>query len=243
MAWRRWRSKCWQLHELSRKCAVLLVPVMLFTGCAEKNNTNSPPSEVAPPDANIPSPPITDSTSPILDILSPGSVVSVSTNAINVSGTATDNVGVTQVNVRNDRSGTINASGTGSWSASVDLQSGSNVITVTAYDAAGNMSTSKNVTVTYTLPATFVATVSWPPNSDNPSGYNIYVSATSGGVTSLVATLAQGGSWNAAAPSVEIPSSTLRLLLGAGTQACFEVRAYNIAGNSASSPVTCINLS
>ena len=236
-------SECWlQFRGLSRMRAALFVPIVVLAGCAGESNTDSPPPEVAPPDTSVPSVPTIDSSLPMLDILNPSGAVTVSTNAINVSGTATDNVGVTQVNVRNDRGGTVSASGTESWGASVDLQSGINVITVTAYDAAGNLSTAKNVTVTYTIPATFTAMVSWLPNPDSPSGYGVYVSAISGGVTSLAATLAQGGSWDPVAPSVGVPSSTLRSLLGAGTQACFEVQAYNSAGNSASSPVTCINL-
>ncbi len=58
-----------------------------------------------------------------------------------VAGTASDNVGVTQVSWVNNRGGSGTATGTTSWNASIALQSGSNVVTVTARDAAGNTST------------------------------------------------------------------------------------------------------
>ena len=56
---------------------------------------------------------------------------------------------MTQVSWSNDRGGSGTATGTGPWSASVALQSGVNVVTVTARDAAGNTSTAV-LTVTYT---------------------------------------------------------------------------------------------
>ena len=56
--------------------------------------------------------------------------------------------GVTQVSWANDRGGSGIATGTTSWTAGITLQSGSNVLTVTARDAAGNTSTD-TLTVTY----------------------------------------------------------------------------------------------
>ncbi|WP_332635156.1 hypothetical protein, partial [Halalkalibacter flavus] len=62
------------------------------------------------------------------------------------------NVAVTQVTWVNDRGGSGTASGTTGWTASgINLQSGVNVITVTALDAAGNSDTD-SLTVTYTPP-------------------------------------------------------------------------------------------
>ena len=59
-------------------------------------------------------------------------------------------MGVTQVTWSNDRGGSGTASGTTSWSVSgIVLQSGDNVITVTARDAANNSGTDI-LTVTYT---------------------------------------------------------------------------------------------
>ena len=78
---------------------------------------------------------------------------------LTLGGTASDNVGVTQVTWANDRGGSGTATGTTSWSVSgIVLASGANVLTVTARDAAGNTSTD-TLTVTYTpaRPAGLVA--------------------------------------------------------------------------------------
>lgn len=67
-----------------------------------------------------------------------------------LAGTASDNVGVTSVTWVNDTGGSGTATGTTSWSISnIALQSGANIITVTAHDAAGNTGTD-TITVTYT---------------------------------------------------------------------------------------------
>ena len=72
---------------------------------------------------------------------------------LSLGGTASDNVGVTQVTWSNDRGGSGTASGTTRWSVSgIALQTGQNVLTVTARDAAGNTATDQ-LTVTYTPPA------------------------------------------------------------------------------------------
>src|SRR5688572_1132383 len=93
-----------------------------------------------------------DTTNPSLTITGPTSSAThaTSTTPLTVSGTASDNVGVTQVTWANDRGGSGTASGTTSWTAiGLALQSGANVITVTARDAAGNTVTD-TLTVTYT---------------------------------------------------------------------------------------------
>ena len=66
-----------------------------------------------------------------------------------LGGTASDNVGVTQVTWSNDRGGSGTAAGTGTWTVGgIPLASGDNVITVTARDAAGNTATD-TLTVSY----------------------------------------------------------------------------------------------
>jgi hypothetical protein len=57
---------------------------------------------------------------------------------------------VTQVTWVNSRGGSGAATGTTTWSAGLTLQSGSNVLTVTARDAAGNTATD-TLTVTYNV--------------------------------------------------------------------------------------------
>jgi hypothetical protein len=96
-----------------------------------------------------------DTTAPVVSITTPTSVATytASTTPVIVGGTASDAVGVTQVTWTNDRGGNGTAIGTTNWSASIALQSGGNVITITARDAAGNTSTD-TLTVTYSAPDT-----------------------------------------------------------------------------------------
>jgi len=94
----------------------------------------------------------TDGEAPLVWITSPtsGSTYSTNSASITLSGTASDNVGVTQVTWSNSAGGSGTCSGMDSWSSgSIALAEGSNVITVTARDAAGNTSTDV-ITVTYT---------------------------------------------------------------------------------------------
>jgi hypothetical protein len=82
-----------------------------------------------------------DTTRPSVTINSPVTSASyISLNStISLGGTASDNVGVAQVTWSNSLGGSGTASGTGSWSVgSITLQNGTNTITVTARDAAGN---------------------------------------------------------------------------------------------------------
>jgi hypothetical protein len=76
-----------------------------------------------------------DTTPPTVDITTPTAVVS----PLTLTGAAADNIGVTQVSWSNDRGGSGVATGTTAWSATgIILQTGVNVLTVTARDAAGN---------------------------------------------------------------------------------------------------------
>jgi hypothetical protein len=101
------------------------------------------PPVVTPPVVTPPVHPATtaDTTPPSLSIVSPAlTIVATSSATLAVSGTASDNVGVASVKwtVSTGDSGT--ASGTTQWSATVSLLVGSNVVTIRAYDAAGNSS-------------------------------------------------------------------------------------------------------
>jgi hypothetical protein len=107
------------------------------------------PAPATPPSAPTPAPMPTptpakppgggDTTPPALKVASPGStMVSTAAAAIAVSGTASDNVGVTAVTWSTSTGASGNASGTASWSLLAPLLVGTNVVTVRAYDAAGN---------------------------------------------------------------------------------------------------------
>jgi hypothetical protein len=100
-----------------------------------------------------------DPTPPSCTIQSPTDPYSTSSSTVNVSGIASDNVGVSSVTWVNNRGGSGTATGTTTWSISnIALYSGANVITVTAHDAAGN-------TTPKTLNATYTPAVSDPPSS------------------------------------------------------------------------------
>ena len=80
-----------------------------------------------------------DTTPPSLQIKSPGfTITSTTASRIAISGTASDNVAVTAVKWTNSTGEAGVAAGTASWSANIPLLVGTNVITVRAYDAAGN---------------------------------------------------------------------------------------------------------
>ena len=84
---------------------------------------------------------ITDTIAPTVVITAPTNASSYATGSpsLVLSGSATDNLGVTQVTWTNDRGGSGTAAGTSAWTVgSVALQSGTNILTVTARDLAGN---------------------------------------------------------------------------------------------------------
>jgi len=116
---------------------------------AAGNSTTSAPVTVVLTNgtAAVTGPGAPDTTPPTVSIASTAATTSAA--ALTLSGTAADNIGVTQVAWTNSRGGSGTASGTTSWTANIALQTGANVITVTARDAAGNTSQG-SVTITRT---------------------------------------------------------------------------------------------
>jgi hypothetical protein len=95
-----------------------------------------------------------DTTPPTVSIATPttGTAYTSSSSTLQIGGTAGDNVGATAVTWSNSRGGSGTASGTTTWSVpSIGLQTGDNLITVTARDAAGNVG-ADSLTVTYSVP-------------------------------------------------------------------------------------------
>jgi uncharacterized repeat protein (TIGR01451 family) len=95
-------------------------------------------------------------TPPAVTITSPTSnpTHAASVSPLSLGGTAAPELGVMQVTWANDRGGSGAATGTAAWSASVPLQRGQNVITVTALDGEGHVVGTDVLTVTFT-PVTF----------------------------------------------------------------------------------------
>jgi Subtilase family/CARDB/Bacterial Ig domain len=114
-----------------------------------------------------------DVTPPTINITSPttASTYMTASSSINLSGTASDNIGVTQVTWNNNRGGNGAANGTNAWTVNgVGLQTGTNVITVTAHDAAGNIGQATLNTI-YGLPILNFSqngnkiVLNWPTNA------------------------------------------------------------------------------
>jgi Matrixin/Glucodextranase, domain B len=94
---------------------------------------------VTPPVTPPVTPAGTDTTPPTLQILSPAfTIVSTTGASIAISGIASDDIGVVSVKWSTSSGQSGDASGGKSWSATVPLLNGTNVVTVRAYDAAGN---------------------------------------------------------------------------------------------------------
>jgi hypothetical protein len=111
-----------------------------------------------------------DTTAPTVTITGPTTdpTFTTSTASLALTGTATDDTSVTTVSWVNDRGGSGTATGTTNWSATVTLQTGINVLTVTAQDGAGNPSTDV-LTVTYTPPDTTAPTVTITGPTSDPT--------------------------------------------------------------------------
>lgn len=144
-----------------------------------------------------------DTTRPTATIAAPTTAATYSTTSstIGLSGTASDNTGVTQVTWSNDRGGSGSASGTTSWSvASIALQSGANNITITARDAAGNQA-SDLLTVTASFTSSALQFVGITTSKPSPLALNApatFTAAASGGTAPYQYkwTLFDGTSWN-----------------------------------------------
>ncbi len=183
-----------------------------------------------------------DTISPVVTITSPVNATTYSTAlaSMTLGGTASDAVGVTQVTWSSNRGGSGTATGTTSWSAAgVALLSGSNVLTVTARDAAGNQSTD-TLTVTYTPDTTApVVTITSPANAATFS--TLATTVTLGGtasdavgVTQVTWTNSAGGSGTASGTTSWTVSS-VALQLGSNV---LTVTARDAAGNSSVDTIT-----
>ena len=132
-----------------------MVGMALIVGSCSKKKTTQPP-------------PPTDSQKPSVNITAPTYEAVYVTNqeTVNLSGNASDNIGVTSVTWANVSKATSGSCiGTTNWSVSgITLQGEDNLIVVTAYDAANNAG-KDSLTVTYNQYLSFTT----DPTAD-PSG-------------------------------------------------------------------------
>jgi hypothetical protein len=109
------------------------------TSPTSPTSPTTPTSPTSPTSPSTPTSGSTDTTPPSLTIVSPpATTVSAYSSPMLISGTASDNVAVAYVEWSNSTGGSGRATGTTSWSVSVPLLIGDNMITLTAHDAAGN---------------------------------------------------------------------------------------------------------
>jgi hypothetical protein len=101
-----------------------------------------------------------DNTRPQLTVTSPAGNVRITNGLITVSGTASDNVGLSRVLYRVGNNTFQPANGTASWSFTPSLSAGLNVLQVKSVDTSGNESAvaSRNVTNIVSAPLTVAVT-------------------------------------------------------------------------------------
>ena len=167
-----------------------------------------------------------DTTSPVLSITAPttGNSYATTSTSVTVSGTATDNVGLSQIAWSNSTggSGSSSVSGTSaSRSFNVALLSGVNVITLTARDTSGKRSQGPP-TVPYSPSTSNSANLAWDSvTATNLSGYRIYYGTSPG---TYLQSFGQG---------ITVGNTTTYTLLGlsSGTRYYFAVTAFDTSGN------------
>lgn len=140
---------------------------------------------------------------PTIAITSPtsGSTYSTTQNTVTLSGTTSDDHGISSVTWSNSAGGSGTATfASGSWSiSSVPLQVGQNVITFTVRDTASQTSTA-TLTVTYsTTPPPVVAELSW--NALDQTGDTAWKNS---GVTYCVRLLVQGSTITKSAGRIQL---------------------------------------
>jgi hypothetical protein len=184
-----------------------------------------------------------DVVPPVVSITGPtsGSSYAASSSMLAVSGTASDNIGVTAVTWTNDRGGSGTAAGTTSWSVpSIALQSGTNVITIRARDARGNEGVDL-LTVTYALadsiPPTVTITTPTTQSAFATASSSLTIGGTASdnvGVTQVTWVNDRGGSGTASGTS---SWSVGGIVLQTGTNV-ITVRARDAAGNQGTDILT-----
>ena len=172
-----------------------------------------------------------DTTAPVVAINSPtsGTTWAANSSPLAIGGSASDNAGVTQVTWSNSMGGAGTCSGTTTWSATgIILYSGTNVVTVTARDAAGNTGTD-TVNVSYvTSDCTFtIAPTSRELVADGAT-YDVTVTSSD---SYCEWTTSENSAWISLLPTSGTGNDTVRVTVSANTGAARSTE-INIAEQS-----------
>jgi hypothetical protein len=103
-----------------------------------------------------------DVMKPTLTITSPTAGATLTSTVLTVSGIASDDVAVQNVEVSSDGTNWFPATGTTSWSGTVTTHEGANTISVRATDTSGNVAT-ESVSIRVQVPLTFLGLPVWAP--------------------------------------------------------------------------------
>lgn len=112
---------------------------------------------------------VVDTVKPTVTITSPSSGDTSASTTVTISGTASDNVGISKVQISKDGINWIDATGTTSWSGTLTLNKGSNTIYAKATDTSGNTQTT-SITVSVVLNLAPTCTINSPTSEQTVSG-------------------------------------------------------------------------
>jgi len=129
-------------YSIFRASIITTIGLLVLSACGGGGGGDGGGGNVTPPPNDV---------APTITITAPSGDpnYTTSTGTITISGTATDDEGVTQVTWANSAGGTGTANGLENWSYSgLQLEVGTNIITVTATDSSNNTATDV-ITITY----------------------------------------------------------------------------------------------
>src|SRR5207249_231157 len=192
---------------------------------------------------------IYDPTAPTVSITAPTSetTYTTATSPLALGGAAGDNIGVTQVAWSNNRGGSGPATTTNAWAtwstAGIAPQPGSNLLTVTATDAASNTKTA-TLTVTYDPTAPTVSLTAPAAGAALTGTTTLTASAADNisvvGVQFLLDGAALGAEVTGAGPSYSLNWNTAGASNGAHS---LSARARDAAGNTTTSSAVAVSVS
>ena len=185
----------------------------------------------------------TDTVAPSVAVLAPATG-STATGRVDVTGTASDNVSVAGVAIQVDGGSWIAASGTTSWTVSIDTRAyadGEHTIAARATDTAGNSSLTSvtvgvvNTTVDANPPK--VTIISPSPGATVSGTVEVSGTAADDRTVAAVAVSLDGGEWRAASGTSSWQYSFDARALTVGSHVV-TARATDMSGNATSASVS-----